>query len=176
MVFNKKRLYVALYPSGVANNEERMYHWGFLIGLKLESQQQVPGVRYHVKNSPLTGWVYEEAPLPNVRSTVNLLARVLIAKIEDEDRLVETLRGTPVVQDDPAWRCSTRLANALRRIQQGDGPRKAVGTAQLDWARIEPVARDYVARKRASGRYERGVDLLLPKPTWDLLEERELVA
>jgi hypothetical protein len=33
-----------------------------------------------------------------------------------------------------------------------------------------------VAGKRASGRYEAGVDLRLPKPTWDLLEEREIVS
>jgi hypothetical protein len=99
----------------------------------------VPGTRYHVKNHPISGWVYEEVPLTNVRSTVNLLVRVLIAKIKDEDRLVEILRGTPVMQDDPDWRCRTWLADALQRIQQ-DG--KAMGTAKLDWARIETVARE----------------------------------
>jgi hypothetical protein len=117
--------------------------------------------------------VYEEVPLANVRSTTNLLARILIAKIEDEQRLVNILRSTPVVQDDPNWRCRTWLAHALHRIKE-DG--KAVGTAQLDWAVIEPLAREYVAGKTASGRYGSGMDLSLPKPTWDLLEGREMVA
>lgn len=132
----------------------------------------MPGVRYHVKNLPFTGWVYEEVPLANVRSTVNLLVRVLIAKVEDEKRLVEIFRNIPVVQNDPEWRCRTWLANALDAIK-ADG--KAVGTSELDWSKIEKVAREYVATKVASGRYERGVDLKLPKPTWDMLAEKEIV-
>ncbi|KAK4148703.1 hypothetical protein C8A00DRAFT_47513 [Chaetomidium leptoderma] len=169
MVSNKKRLYVALYPSGVVNNEELMYltslilgyHWGFLIGPKVEAQDQIPGVRYH------------EVPLRNVRSTVNLLARILVAKIEDEARLVEILRSTPIVQGDSESSCITWLADALRRIRE-DG--KAVGTSQLDWARIEPLAREYVAEKKAGGRYGQGADMSLPKPTWDLLKDKEIVA
>ena len=111
-------------------------------------------------------------PLANVRSTVNLLVRVLIAKVEDERRLVEIFRNIPVVQNDPEWRCRTWLANALDAIK-ADG--KAVGTSELDWSKIEKVAREYVATKVASGRYERGVDLKLPKPTWDMLAEKEIV-
>jgi len=119
-------------------------------------------------------WIYEEVPLPNVRSTVNLLARVLVAKIKNEDRLVAILRGTPVVQDDPSWNCRTWLADALRRIRE-DG-KKAVGTSLLYWDRIEQVARVYVAEKTAGGRYDQGMDMTLPKPTWDLLEGKELVS
>ena len=51
----------------------------------------MPGARYHVKNAPLGGWVYEEIPLENVRATNSLLARILIAKIEDEERLIDIL-------------------------------------------------------------------------------------
>lgn len=39
---------------------------------------------YHVKNTAVGGWRYEAVALANVRSTVNLLARILIAKVEDE--------------------------------------------------------------------------------------------
>lgn len=114
MVSNKKRLYVALYPSGVVNDEERRYkdgkvlsfriisrlwllipdryHCGFLIGPKVENKLQIPGVRYHVRNLPIQGWVYEEVPLPNVRNTNSLFARIAIAKVEDEKRLVKILR------------------------------------------------------------------------------------
>ncbi|KAH9824538.1 hypothetical protein Tdes44962_MAKER04358 [Teratosphaeria destructans] len=48
MPSNKERLYVALYPSGVVNNEERRYHWGFLTEPKIEGDDAVPGGRYHV--------------------------------------------------------------------------------------------------------------------------------
>ena len=132
----------------------------------------MPGTRYHVKNHPITGWVYEEVPLNNVQSTVNLLARILIAKIENEDRLVEILRSIPVVQNDPSWRCRTWLANALKAIK-ADG--KAVGTSELDWAKIEPLAREYVGKKVASGRYTIQQDAQQPKPTWNMLDGKEIV-
>ncbi|KAF4510012.1 hypothetical protein G6O67_001940 [Ophiocordyceps sinensis] len=172
MVANKKRLYVALYPSGVVNNEERRYHWGFLIGPKNEDKPQVPGMRYHVKNIPVQGWVYEQVPLDDVRMTNSLLARIAIAKIEDEARLVQILRGIPIIQDDPDWRCRTWISNALVAIAE-DG--QAVGTAQLDWLQIEAFARGYVAGKTTSGRYSANQDMTLPKPTWDMLRGRETV-
>ena len=118
------------------------------------------------------GWAYEEIPLRNVRTTNNLLARILIAKIEDEDRLINLLRGLPVVQDDPSWRCRTWVASALAAIAK-DG--KCVGTAELDWQKIEVLARQYVGDKTASGRYQSGVDLSKPKPTWDMIEDKESV-
>jgi hypothetical protein len=171
MPSNKRRLYIALYPSGVVNNEERRYHWGFLIGPKTETQSVVPGARYHVKNS-VEGWRYEEVNVDNVRTTNSLLARFVIAKIEDEQRLIALLRRLPVVQNDPNWRCRTWVASALAQIAE-DG--KCVGTAQLNWHTIEAFARRYVADKAAGGRYNRGADMLKPKPTWDMLENRETV-
>lgn len=129
-------------------------------------------MRYHVKNRPTTGWEYEEVALPNVRNTNSLLARILIAKIEDEGRLIEILRTTGVVQNDPEWRCRTWVATVLGRIAE-DG--KAVGTAELDWSSIEAKAREYVARKTAAGRYLTARDLEHPKPTWDMLQGKEVV-
>lgn len=134
MVANKKRLYIALYPSGVTNNEERK--------------------------------------LSNVRTTASLLARVLIAKIDDEKRLVEIMRGAPVVQDNPNWHCRTWVADVLSRLAE-DG--RAVGTAKLGWGKIEAQARQYVAEKTAAGRYGRDMDADAPRPTWDMLDEREVV-
>ncbi|KAH6970446.1 hypothetical protein BKA56DRAFT_636182 [Ilyonectria sp. MPI-CAGE-AT-0026] len=172
MVSKKNRLYIALYPSGVVGNEERRYHWGFLVGPKIENKPEVSGMRYHVKNNPIQGWVYEEIDLPNVRSTNSLLARILIAKVEDDKRLVEIFRETPIVQGDPNWRCRTWVSDALTRIEN-DG--RAVGTAQLDWGIIEPLARNYVAEKTAAGRYSGSAAMSLPKPTWDTIEGRETV-
>ncbi len=130
-------------------------------------------MRYHAKNSPIHGWVYEEAPLANVKSINNLLARILIAKIEDEARLVDIFRNTPIVQNNPDWRCRTWVADALSKII-ADG--RAVGTSQLDWGEIEKLARDYVARKTAQGRYAGGGRYDAAEPTWNLIDGEELIA
>ncbi|KAL4950478.1 hypothetical protein BDW69DRAFT_57028 [Aspergillus filifer] len=189
---NKLRLYVALYPSGVVNNEERKYflpihgqfvipgidlqhryHWGFVVGPKSENAPEVPGKRYHVKNIPVKGWEYQEVDLADVRTTTTLLARVLVAKIEDEERLALIIRSIPIIQNDPNWRCRTWLANALEAIAK-DG--KAVGTSELDWRKIEPTARRYVAEKTSAGRYESAANLAGPRPTWDMITNKQIVA
>ena len=146
------------------------YHWAFLIGPKVENAA-VPGTYYHVKNPISKGWIYEEAQVQDVRNTLTLLARIVIGKITDEARLIEIVRSTPVAQDDPNWRCRTWVADVLARVARDGG---AVGTADLSWPRIERVARDYVGRKTAEGRYGTGSDMEKPKPTWDMLEKREL--
>ncbi|KAJ5948186.1 hypothetical protein N7466_001201 [Penicillium verhagenii] len=172
MPSNKKRLYIALYPSGTVNNEERKYHWAFLIGPKEERNDVVPGKHCHVKNSPF-GWVYEGVKIKNVRNTDNLLARIVIAKVEDEERLLNLFRHLPVVQGNPEWRCRTWIASALAEIAK-DG--ECVGTAELDWEKIEAIAREYVGEKTAGGRYESAADIMQPKPTWDMLENKESVS
>ncbi|CAK7210786.1 hypothetical protein SEUCBS140593_000948 [Sporothrix eucalyptigena] len=174
MVSGKKRLYIALYPSGVSNKEERRYHWAFLVGPKNEgaANVQVPGTKYHVKNRPVQGWIYEEVDVADVKSTVDLLARVTIAKVEDEDRLAGIMRKIPVVQNDPNWRCRSWIADVLSRLKE-DG--KAVGTSELDWPTIEALARDYVGKKAAAQRYAKVEELTLPKPMWNILEGKEVI-
>ena len=130
-------------------------------------------MRYHVKNNPVQGWIYEEVDVANVKGTTNLLARIIIAKVEDEKRLIGIFRNAPVVQGDPNWRCRTWVSEVLSRLKK-DGI--AVGTSQLDWTRIETLAREYVAKKTAAGRYLKAEDMVLPKTTWDMLEGKEIVA
>ncbi|KAK4495130.1 hypothetical protein PRZ48_013457 [Zasmidium cellare] len=170
---SKLRLYVALYPSGVVDNEQQKYHWGLLIGPKNESGPNVPGTRFHVKNLAWEGWKYEEHDLPNVRCSNSLLARILVAKVEDRARLVSILRNVPIVQNDPKWRCRTWIASALEALRR-DG--KAVGTSEMSWERIEAKGREYVAGKMASGRYKQEPrELAKPRPTWDLIVNKETV-
>ncbi len=149
------------------------YHWGFIIGPKNESREEVRGLRCNVRNYPLRGWTYEETKLQNVKSTNNLLARIRVAKIEDEKRLLEILRETPLVQDDPEFRCRTWMADVLSRIANSES--SAVGTSELDWSRIEQKARRYVEKKAASGRYLEADQALESKPTWDMMEQKEIV-
>lgn len=131
-------------------------------------------MRYHVKNLPSAeypsgAWVYEERDLPDVTNTINLLGRILIGKIEDERKLLKIFESNRIVQGDPDWRCRSWVAEVLSRTAK-DG--KAVGTSQLDWATIESTAREYIASKTAAGRYESSSGG--PKPTYDLIERREV--
>lgn len=127
-------------------------------------------MRYHVTNDP-SRWVYEEMEVQDVRNATNLLARLVIAKVEDHQRLENIFRGVPVIQNDPAWRCRTWIENALHEVAS-DG--EAVGTSVLDWQIIESTAKAYVARKIDEGRYQSGADVTT-KPTWDMLDNKELV-
>ncbi|KAH9224094.1 hypothetical protein DL95DRAFT_517353 [Leptodontidium sp. 2 PMI_412] len=141
------------YGCGGSNNivvcsTSGKFHWGFLIGPKTEKGVNVPGVRFHVKNTPTNGWVYEEKSVGDVRSTNTLLARIIIAKVEDEKRLINLLQNLPIVNGDPNWRYRSWVAQALTEIAR-DG--KCVGTSELDWRKIEAFAREYVAKKRQLG-------------------------
>ena len=143
----------------------------------MEKAAQVPGRRCHVKNRPNPNgpgsvWQYEEVKLQNVQNTTTLLVRVMIGKIENLARLITILRSIPVIQNDPGWRCRTWCTNALAAIA-ADG--KAVGTSVLDWQRIEQAARWYAGQKTAQGRFATSALLTTPKPTWDLLENKEMI-
>ena len=52
---------------------------------------------------------------------------------------------------------------------------RAVGTAVLDFQRIESFAREYVRRKMAEGRYQGSIDPSAPRPTYDLILGREII-
>lgn len=130
----------------------------------------IPGMRYHVKNSP-AGWKYEELG-EDVRNINSLLARIVIAKIKDEKRLISLFNRVPVVQGDPNWRCRTWMASALDEIAK-DG--KCVGSAELSWPKIEAFGRQYVGNKTSGGRYRSAADLVNPRPTWDMLENKERI-
>ncbi len=115
--------------------------------------------------------MYEEVLLGNVKNTHNLLGRILIAKVEDEERLMKILRETPVIQGDPNWRCRSWVANVLK-MTAADG--KAVGTCTLEWSKIEHLAREYIGSKSAAGRYNDVALLAGPKPMWDMISQKEV--
>lgn len=117
--------------------------------------------------------MYEELDLRNVRTTDNLLVRVLIGKVADLERLENIFRSVPLVQNDPRWRCRTWTRHAVEALA-ADG--RAMGTSVLDWQKIEDTAKWYAGEKADAGRF-RDVDLIrMPKPTWDMLENKEIVS
>ncbi|KAI2621833.1 hypothetical protein GGR54DRAFT_639165 [Hypoxylon sp. NC1633] len=173
MATNKKRLYLAVYPSsGTSCSSEVRYHLAFLIGPKAGGTSAVAGTRYHVKIRPGQGWKFIEDTLSDVQSSVRLLARIVIAKITDRSRLVDIFRSTVIVQNDLRFDCRTWIIDALQNIRL-DG--NVVGTAELNWENIEHRAHRYVAEKTEAGRYEQGQDMTRPKPTWDMLDRKEII-
>lgn len=128
-------------------------------------------MKYHVKND-IYGWTFEEVEEPNLRHNVRLLARIMIAKIEDETRLVSIIRQVPLIQADPNWRCRTWMMNVITAIA---ADRDSVGKAVLDWEKIEAFAKDYIGRKTQFDRYSSAETLAKARPTWDLLSDQELI-
>jgi hypothetical protein len=86
--------------------------------------------------------------------------------------LVTIFRNVPVVQNDPNWRCRTWVANVLSDLAR-DG--KAVGTSELSWQKIEATARRYVDQKTSGGRYGNATALIGPRPTWDMIDDKEII-
>jgi hypothetical protein len=153
------------------------FHWAILVGPKNEKGDEVPGRRYAVV--PITtadptkfaGWRYEEKDVPNVKNAPDLLARVLVAKIEDEGRLNQILRETPVKSSADQWSCRLWVADVLRRLERDENG--AVGTSVLSWSRIEALVQKYVATKAENGTYSKPGFEVLPSPTWNMLVSRE---
>ncbi|KJZ73343.1 hypothetical protein HIM_07347 [Hirsutella minnesotensis 3608] len=197
MAPNKDRLYVALYPSGtvtVAAEQRRFdtgpidsvastdrqpsstdnrFHWALLLGPKVEGSKPAKGMRYHIKNPLARGWVFEERELRDIRTTPNLLVRIMIGKVKSRSRLAKVLRKVPLVEGQADWRCRNWVAEAVAALK-ADG--KALGTAVLDWGEIERVAEQYAGEKIRAGRFTDVSQLFEPKPTWDMLQGKETIA
>ncbi|KAK2606720.1 hypothetical protein N8I77_005451 [Diaporthe amygdali] len=180
MARNKKRLYVAVYPSGQGTGS---YHWALLVGPKKEVGP-VAGQQYHVKNQPVgPPWKYDAGDVQDVRVTAQLLARVAIAKIVDEERLINILERVPVNPPnwsgkangrEPRWTCRLWVIAALNAIK-ADG--EAVGTNVLDNidgpGGIIETTKEFVARQIENRRYGSGTDAMAPKPLLDMMTGKE---
>ena len=149
----------------------------------MEKAAQVPGRRCHVKNqlTPSPEWAKQPVEIrrgrttKNVQGTNTLLVRVMIG---ENYKLTTSAPNASKCSlwfriIDPGWRCRSWCADALAALAR-DG--QALGTSVLDWWRIEEIARRYVREKTTQGRFNNSALLLRPKPTWDLLENKEVVA
>ncbi|KAL8728434.1 MAG: hypothetical protein Q9166_005396 [cf. Caloplaca sp. 2 TL-2023] len=176
MPANKDRLYVALYARGGGSHREpgsdATYHWALMVGQKGDDGGS-KGWRFHAKNPKgATDWIYEELELAKMQTGM-LLARIVIAKITDFDRLKAAMRSVEIVQGDPSWTCIKWVENALTAIQ-ADG--KAVGTSVLDWVTVRNAGKKYVEEKKKVHRYKDSQRWDINKSaTFDLLEGKEIV-
>ncbi|KAL6231141.1 hypothetical protein BDW75DRAFT_244167 [Aspergillus navahoensis] len=135
----------------------------------MESGNDVPGRRYHVKNTAVKGWEYQGVGLPDIQTTTTLLALILIAKVENEERLNVIIRSIPVVQHTPDWRCRTWLINALTALAK-DGT--AVGTSELDWGKLQQSQDNTSAENTSADRYQNAANFAGPRPTWGMLANK----
>ncbi|KAI2609476.1 uncharacterized protein GGS25DRAFT_217825 [Hypoxylon fragiforme] len=171
MVANKKRLYLAIYPSG---RENEKYAFALLVGPKEEGNEKAPGTRYFIQHHHTEGWRYKTIPDDDIRVGVTLLARIVIAKVTDEVNLIDIFKITAINYSEQHTSSRSWVINVLLYLAEMNS--KVVGTAKLSWPAVQAKALEYVQQKHAEGRYGSGQDMTLPKPTFDLLQNKELIA
>lgn len=69
-----------------------------------------------------------------------LLVRVMVGNVEDGNRLVEILRGTPTPQGQAGWNCVSWVKDTLERVKV-DG--RALGTSVIEWETVRRESMGY---------------------------------
>lgn len=139
-------------------------------------------------------WRFEVQPLATLFTASPLLARVLVSQVTDPANAGAVLEAVPLIQDDKAWTCRVWVSDAIANLaQQGviklpsqlppspieHEPNGRLSLTDESWAVIETACLTYSEMKHAvhrwrdasEGRWVEG-----EVPSWDLVEERELVA
>lgn len=156
--------------------KEDTYHWALIIGPKKEGKDS-QGTRFHAKESMVSSsgkhdWKYEEASIRLI-ATQMLLVRVMIAKIEDNDRMLQILRGIPIRGGDEGWNCVGWIREALLELQN-DG--KVLGTSVMEWITVRNAAMGYCQKKKDEHRFDGVVEWKTYKAaTFDLLDGKETI-
>lgn len=178
---DKPRLYLALFPRGGATGGSYgsqqacdSHHWAFMIGPKSPLRSEA-GMVYHVvhSNSDFVNSThyYEETDSgDNPHYSRNILARIAVAKIVDEPRVIEILRslapGTPAKisqsssdsDELSSLSCLSWVKSAWENLS-GDSQKPLKSYfGPKEWASIESRARKYVKRKRTQGRYQTNIE------------------
>ncbi|KAI0020265.1 hypothetical protein F4780DRAFT_779621 [Xylariomycetidae sp. FL0641] len=183
MPSNKDRLYVVLYARGGTPKMpelEDTYHWALMLGPKIEPSAGGQGTRFHAKErlvvtsqtqSPQTKWTFETRRIP-LQALAMQLVRVVIAKVNDADRLRAVLEEVPVRPELRGWNCVAWVKEALEEAKR-DG--KTLGTSARDWESVRDTAMWYVAQKKAAHRFDgKGQFDQRKAATWDMLDQKEL--
>lgn len=141
------------------------------------------------KNGGNGHWDWEKLDLASVHSThlgaTRLLARVLIAKVLDSDKLDTIMSTATRGQDtDATWDHRAWMADVMSKLRASVDPSAfplasqviaVTGLATADWPHIRAVARHYVRSKIAHGRYNGPFNPKEPIPTLCMREYRELM-
>ncbi|OJZ90772.1 hypothetical protein ASPFODRAFT_41214 [Aspergillus luchuensis CBS 106.47] len=201
---NKPRLYISLHARGGGirpkmPDKEDTYHWSLTILPKHKQhrspkpKRMIAGTTYHARELPTptgTGmvfkWTFEE------RSTAldtMVLARVLIGKVVDRERLVEILRGVPVggeeeEEGEEGWNCVSWVRGAVEAIKrdEDDGNEVLGKGSVLEWRVVRDAAMGFAGRKMGEGWFRSstsssgGVEMGDGGrvAVWDLVEGKEV--
>ena len=133
-------------------------------------------MRYHAVERMIESgelaWLYEERSTSLAPTTMQLV-RVMIGKVENSERLLKVLRGTPIRHGEPDWNCVSWVKEALEGLK-ADG--KAVGTGVLEWDRVRDGAMTYCQQKKDEHRFDgKGVFDSRKAATYDLIEGIETI-
>lgn len=154
------------------------YHWALLVGPKKESKdpQLEEGTKYHAKEfpkSPGPGFEFrfEERPV-SMMPVDMILVRLMLAKVEDTNKLAQLLRQVPIGQrEEGAWNCVAWVREALLRIERSEG---VVGTSVLGWEDVRDAAMSYCRQKRDQRRFDgSGKYDSTQVPTFDMVLMKE---
>jgi hypothetical protein len=97
----------------------------------------------------------------------------MIAKVEDNSRVSNILRSTPIRQGVQGWNCVSWIKEVLEKFK---GENKALGTKVIEWGRIRDGAMAYCQRKTSEHRFDGKGNFDMSKtPTYDLIEGKETV-
>jgi len=204
---DKLRLYLALFSRGGSAGGGTYgsqiscdsCHWAIVVGPKSPLRTEA-GIAYHVVHSTSdfgnNPHFYEETDLAqNPHQARNLLARITVAKVFDEQRIQALLRA--LAAEAKNRRDSTAstegssfdlssISSCLAWVRAAwvtisSDPQKPLKSyfGPNDWEDIESRARKYVKRKRQQGRYNPSTEPAdvnwSPSeiPTWNYWENRE---
>jgi hypothetical protein len=127
------------------------------------------GKRFHVKERvDAAGQIqleYERTLSP----VDTFLVRILIAKVENMERLHEILRCVPIRQQKPVWNCVGWVQEAIQNLK---ADKKALGASETYWPMIRDAAAGYVEIKKLEGRFDGKGDFDMQEAaTWDVLDD-----
>ncbi|KAM7197509.1 hypothetical protein V8F20_006654 [Naviculisporaceae sp. PSN 640] len=178
---DKARLYVALYARGGPG-----YHWSFITGPKPETEKpESEGMRVHAiqrqrlitehdsentggaassavpstaTTATVTNWAFEARKI-HMAPTAMILVRVVIAKIEDYDRLLEILASVPMRPEDDDFSCVSWMRDCLKVLEEDTTGALSAKSKILDFDVIKPAVLEYVERKKAQHRFDGKVNV-----------------
>lgn len=141
-----------------------------------KDSQLEEGTKFHAKEfpkSPGPGFEFRfEERHVSLLPVDMILVRIMLAKVEDTDKLAQLLRQVPIGQhEEGGWNCVAWVKEALLRIERSEG---VVGTSVLGWYAVREAALSYCRQKRDQRRFD-GTGKYDPTqvPTFDMILTRE---
>lgn len=121
----------------------------------------------------MSAWVFEELTV-SMLTTQMILVRVVLAKVENVEKLVQLLRQIPIRQGEEGWNCVYWVKEALAQVEKSKG---VVGTSVLDWETLRDAALTYCQRKKDEHRFDgKGKYDTQRVATYDLIQKKETIA